>query len=209
METLNLDIAVGLLTRESKHRLVDEDGGTHWVTALPLLVQLQMAIGNSAMQPTFKASSGTPIPIAAEAFDLRARIIETTAEHWWRLHAIHKGQGRESVAGRLRAWAMAARHAEETLAVAEKIICGWRDNIEGLFNPTRRWEIQGACPECTISRVVDREEDGHIFTKPALSVVYDIDGSLAAGVCAECGAEWRGKNLRKLAWLVSVQGRLS
>lgn len=212
METLKLDMAVGLLTRLSKHRLTDEDGGTHWVTALPLLVQLKMAIANSAMQPTVKGAGGTPIPIASEAYDLyygSDGIVPVTTHHWWLLHTVHKGQGRGKVATELRAWAMAARTTPEALTEAERIICGWRDAIEGLLNPTRRWEIVGACPECQVSRVVDREEDGHIFTKPALSVVYGPDGKVSNGVCAECGAEWRGDNLRKLAWLVSVQGRLS
>lgn len=212
METLKLDTAVILLTRITPRRFVDEDGKAHFGQAYPLLVQLKMAIANSAMQPTVRGSGGTPIPIASEAYDLLygdEGVVPVTTHYWWMLHRVHKGQGRGKVATELRAWAMAARHSQEALAEAERIICGWRDAIEGLLNPTRFWEILAPCMECGASHV-EREEDGQHFKKHAVSVAFGPDRRPVAGVCSACGAEWKsGRDLERLAWLVSVQGRLS
>lgn len=190
LDTLKLDVAVGLLTRESKHRLVTEES-IRWVTADPLLVQLRIAIGHSSAPVTFKASAGSPIPLAVGAYDLLTRIAESTTEHWWQLHTLHHGQGRTSLVGQLRAWAMVARLDPETLREAEGIICGWVEEIQGMFEPTRRWEIKGTCPACKVSKVVIRDDpDEGTVRAPALAVIYDRTGQLAGAECAACGNHW-------------------
>ena len=205
METLKLDTAVGLLTRLSPHRLVDEEGGVRWVTADPLLVQLQLAVGNSAAPALFKGS-GNPLPMSADAHDLLMKIVNVTIDYWWQLHTIHKGMGRESVAGRLRGWALAARSNPDHLAVAEKIICGWVEEIQALFQPRRRWEIRGACPSCGFRRVVDREDDGQTFMKPALAVLYEPDGrTVSCAECSACRSSWGPDQVIWLAELVAAQ----
>jgi len=208
LDTLKLDIAVGLLTRPSKHRLTDDTGQHRWVTADPLLVQLAVAVGNSSAAAKFKASAGSPLPISADAHDLLERIMIEAAEHWWHTHALHKGEGRGTLGGQIRAWAMVARTSEQLLADAERIICGWAAEIQQLFEPVRRWEIRGSCPKCKTSRVLDRQdEDGHRIMKPALCVYYDAYGELDGATCASCGEVWeRGIAVETLARMVASQG---
>lgn len=205
MDTLKLDIAVSQLTRESKHRLVDAEGNVRWVTADPLLVQLRIAIGHSTAPADFKASAGTPLPLAVGAYDLLARIAEVTAEHWWQLHKLHHGQGRTSLAGQMRAWAMAARHDPDTLAEAERIICGWVEDIQGMFEPARRWEIKGACPVCTQRKVTVRTDDEGTVYAPALAVIYDKLGRLDGAQCSACGATWDSGTVVVLAREIAAQ----
>jgi hypothetical protein len=200
MDTLKLDIAVGLLTRRSKHRVLGPDGEFHWIESEPLLLQLQMAIGNSSAAPTFKASGGNPIPISADALDLMTQIRDTVEDHWWWTHSLHKGAGEGTIAGRLRAWAMAARADRTLYPEAEKTICAWVTQIERLFNPQRRWEIRGTCPECNVQKVGSSiDEDGHVVMKHALAVVYDDDHNLAGAECAGCNHKWAPDEVKMLA----------
>lgn len=199
METQELDAAVGLLTRPSKHR-VNVGGGYRWVTADPLLLQLVVEIANTSASPTFKGSGGNPIPIAADAYDLLCRIAEEVAEKWWQTFDRHHGVGRATLAGQLRAWAMVARTNPDDLAEATRIIGGYVSAIESLFAPVRRWEIIGPCPECKTARVIDHVDDiGHTITRTALGVFYSRDNQLAGASCAACGRTWDAAEVFDLA----------
>lgn len=204
-DSLRLDQAVGLLTRESKHLLKDADGNNRWVTADPLLVQLRMAVTNSTAATAFKSSGGTPIPMSAAAFDLLTEISEVTLEKWWELHDRHHGQGIGTLAGQLRAWAMAAQARAVDLATAEKIICGWVEQIQGLLVPGRRREIKGQCPACLQHKVVVRIDDEGIVRAPALSILYDREDSIIGAQCAACGSQWSGNPLMELAREIAAQ----
>lgn len=198
--TWNLDAAVGQLTRETKHRVVDPvTGEARWVTAQPLLVQLVVAIANSGASTTFKGSGGNPIPISAQALDVYQEIEAETARHWWALHHLHHGQGRSTLAGRLRAWAMAVRVDAELLAEAEGIIVGWVTTIAALLQPVRRREILGACPECEVAKVVRQDDDGETVKAPALVLMYDGDGRPLAATCQSCGVVWERHEIVDLA----------
>lgn len=202
MDTVTkLNMAVGLLTRPSKHRLVDPDtGASRWVTADPLLTQLEIAVGNSSAAASFKASSGTPLPISADAFDLLRKITAVTWDHWWNLYGQHFGQGRDSLAGRIRAWGMAAQSDPALTSASERILTGWVESIQGLFEPVRRREIQGSCPKCEATRMVDHvDEDGGTVTKPVLALVYTRDGQPGAAVCGNCKTQWQGQDIWHLA----------
>lgn len=206
MDTLKLDTAVGLLTRPSKHRLVDSTGAVQWVTADPLLVQLLVAVGNSSAATSFKSSTGTPLPISADAHDLLERIADETAEHWWQTHALHHGHGRTTLGGQIRAWALAARSNEALLAEATKIISSWVRQIEDLFMPLRRWEIRGYCPACKASRIVDRaDEEGHSIMRPALEIVFDKNNVLDSANCGACHTQWDRDDVVALARFVAAQ----
>lgn len=203
---LKLDIAVGLLTRRSHHIVRDpHTGKSQWVLAEPLLVQLRMASApSSSTDGGGASSSAAPIPLNADAHDLLERIEEELTAQWWYAHPVHHGRGRESLVGKLLAWTTAARRNEEALKVAEKVVCRWVAEIEGLFNPQRRRPLPGAvCPnkKCGVSRVLDREEDGEHFYKPALVKVFDDDGEFDRVECGACGGSWSGLELELMGAL--------
>lgn len=212
VDTFKLDIAVGLLTRESKHRLVDDEGRVRWVTADPLIYQLQQAIGNTSANGLFKSSSGNPLPLAAQAHIIMEEIRETTIDFWWRLPQMvraasvprlhHAGRERDRSAQvrlRLRYWATAARASEADYAEAVHWVTKWVDDIESMFHPVRVREIRGACPECGFARVLDREDEGERFMKTALALVYAEDGSLVGIDCAACRAHWGSDEVLQVA----------
>lgn len=186
MDTLRLDAAVGLLTRDSKHRVALPEGGARWVTAAPLLVQLRMAITNSTASATFASSSGNPLPIAAAAHDLLQEINTSVNDHWWQTYRLHNGLGRGKVASELRAWAAVAR-VDEALARTCQLLCeGWCASITGLLQPARHWEIDGACPKCKAARVATCNEDGETVRVRALVITFAADGT-NWGECRGCG----------------------
>lgn len=191
---LKLDIAVGLLTRPSKHRITGPDGEARWVEAEPLLVQLRMAVANtSAAAEPGVSSSGKPIPMSADAHDLLEAIGEELTRHWWYTHPIHHGRGRETMVGKLLAWTTAARSSEALVLRAGSITGRWVAEIEALFNPQRRKPLPGAaCPakDCGATRVLDREEEGEHFYRPALVRVYDAEGLFTHVECGVCGGTW-------------------
>lgn len=191
---LKLDIAVGLLTRPSKHRLVSADGTARWVVADPLLVQLRMASApSSSTDGGGPSSTAAAIPLNADAHDLLERIGEELTRNWWYTHPIHKGRGRETMVGKLLSWTTAARSNEVLVLRAGAITGRWVADIEALFNPQRRKPLPGAvCPAkgCGASRVLDREEEGEHFYRPALVRVYDAEGLFTVLECGACGASW-------------------
>jgi hypothetical protein len=196
-----LDMAVGLLTRPSKHRILDpETGRAVWVTADPLLIQLFMAVKNSTAGATFKSGSiNPPLPLSGDALDLFAEIENVTAERWWALHRLHFGEGRATLGARIRTWAAVVRHDPDLTREAEQIMSGWVRDIKALLDPVRRAQIIGACPECGETRIVARtDDDGGTIMEPALSLVYSENYPDFA-VCRACGTEWRGYGLTVLA----------
>lgn len=188
---LKLDVAVGLLTRRSKHRLMDADGNARWVEADPLLVQLRMAsTPSSSGAGGGSSSAAAPIPLNADAHDMLERIEEEVTAQWWYTHPLHRGRGGGTLVGKLLAWVTAARSSEVLLLRAGAITSRWVQDIEGLFNPQRRKPLVGACLKCKASRVLDREESGEHFYKPVLSKVYDDEGQFSRVECGACGESW-------------------
>lgn len=202
---LKLDIAIGLLTRRSKHLVKDpHTGKSQVVLAEPLLVQLRMASTPSSSTDGGGASSTrAPIPLNADAHDLLERIEEELTAQWWYTHPTHRGRGRESLVGKLLAWTTASRGSEVLLLRAGAITARWVEDIEGLFNPQRRRPLPGVCPnkKCGAARVFDREEEGEHFYRPALVQVYDDDGLFDRLECGVCGSAWSGLELELMGAL--------
>jgi hypothetical protein len=201
VDTLKLDTAVGLLTRRSPHRIMDEDGNPRWIVADPLLVQLRMAsTPSSSGDGGGSSSAGAPIPLNADAHDLLERIREETSTQWWYTHPIHHGAGRGTLGGELLAWVRAARSNEILTLGAEVITTRWVTDIKALFNPQYRRPLPGVCPnkKCRASRVLDREESGEHFYKPVLAKLYDDDGELTGIECGNCGASWTPDEMKEL-----------
>lgn len=197
-----LDMAVGLLTRPSKHRVIDPvTGAAGWVTAEPLLIQLFIAVKNTTAGTAFKSSKvHPPLPFSGEALDLLAKIENVTAERWWAVHRLHFGEGRGTLGGRIRAWATSVRTDPDLTREAEKIMSGWVRDIEALLNPVRRAQIIGTCPACGEARSVSRtDDDGGTIVEPVLSLAYDAEGFPDVASCRECGEEWSGPGLSLLA----------
>jgi hypothetical protein len=196
-----LDMAVGLLTRPSKHRVIDPvSGESGWVTADPLLVQLFLAVKNTTAGTAFKSSSvHAPLPFSSEALDLFTKIENVTAEHWWAVHRLHFGEGRGTLGGRIKAWAAAVRVDPALTREAEQIMSGWVRDIQAMLNPVRRAQIIGACPACNEERIARPDADGGTVMEPALSLAYDEEGFPDVASCRNCGEEWSGSGLSLLA----------
>ena len=196
-----LDMAVGLLTRPSKHRVVDPvTGAAGWVTADPLLVQLFLAVKNTSAGAVFKSSSiNPPLPFSGEALDLLTDIENVTAERWWSLHRLHFGEGRATLGARIRTWAAVVRSDPDLTRDAERIMSGWVRDIQALLNPVRRAQIIGACPSCNEERIARQDADGGTVMEPVLSLAYDPDGLPDVASCRACGDEWSGEGLSLLA----------
>lgn len=200
---LKLDIAVGLLTRRSHHLVKDpHTGKSHVVLAEPLLVQLRMASANSTAAPVEGAGSSAPtLPLSASAHDLMVQIEGEAEYHYF----VHGGVRRDlQLADHIRALVVAAQLNQETLGVVEKLVCGWVAAIQGFFNPQRRRPLRGAvCPnkKCGAARVLDREEEGEHFYKPALVQVCDDEGLFDRLECGVCGSSWSGLELELMGAL--------
>lgn len=189
-----LDMAVGLLTRPSKHRVIDPvTGDAVWITAEPLLIQLLLAIKNTGAGTTFKSSAvHPPLPFSGDALDLFRRIEDTTAERWWALHRLHFGEGRATLGARIRSWAAVVRSDPDLTREAERIMSGWVRDIQAMLNPERRAQIIGACPACGESRIAARtDDDGGTILEPVLFLAY-ADGVPDYAGCKSCGEEWSG-----------------
>ena len=193
MNTHDLDEAVSLLTRWTPQRVECADEHGHPITKYksipPLIGQLRAAITPGMEQGGGGASGGRPAPMALNAFDLLRKIDETSTFQYWtnggtdRLVAI-------SIERRIRHWAIQARRAPEPLAEATRMIRGWVQEIEALFNPQKRIELQGKCPACKASHYLV-EEDGEQIRKAALTATPAAGGSYAE--CGKCGARWVGE----------------
>lgn len=206
LDTLDLDSAVVKLTRRTSRLVRNGYGELVIFMADPLLVLLSMEIGNSSSGAGIKGSGTNPIPIAAAAYDLMQQITEEVTENYWNTYQLHKGVGRSSLAGQLRAWAMAAHADADLLAIATRAITGYVTQIEALLSPVRRWDIRGKCPICGASKV-EVLRDGEYAVSNALSVFYSRDGAEIAGAeCLTCGHRWApGTELETLARIVANQ----
>lgn len=203
--TQQLNMAVGLLTRPSKHRVVTEDGSAVWVTSDPLLLQLALALKSSSVGAAFKSSAGTPLPMNADAFDLMEEIDSVTWEHWWQTHGLHHGHGKETITARLRTWASVSRGHPTLLDEAETIISSWVQRIEGLFLPRRTREVHAHCPYCYARKVATVDDEGHTVKRPALTLIYDREGrEIDSAVCGACKHTWDRGDVASLARFVAA-----
>jgi len=123
------------------------------------------------------------------------KIEETSTYQYWtsggtdRLTAL-------SVEKRIRFWAMKALANPEKEREAARMISGWCNEIEDLFNPEHRIELKGKCPACGLTHY-EVDEDGDTIRKPALTAVPAAGGAHAS--CGNCGAKWEGVALHLLA----------
>lgn len=200
MDTVTkLRIAVGLLTRPSKHRVQDPEGGAdRWMTAEALLVQLRLAVRNSSPGGSYTTSSnGTPVLISAAAFDLERTIRLAVTKQWAETLHLHHGH-QETIGAKLRTWAAVAESDEILTRQAERYCTGWVTQIQGLLSPVRRREIRGKCPGCFVDRVIDHyDEEGGMVMTTAL-VVESSEATPAYARCLHCNRVWLGQDM----WLL-------
>lgn len=198
MKQRSLDEAVSLLTRWTPRRiLVKGDNGSvtyRFARQEPLISQLRSEIGSS-MGVGSGGGSGRPAPLALAAFDLLRRIDETSVYMYWTAGG-DSYQVSRSIEHRVQHWADNASSNPEALAEATKIIWNWVDQINELFNPEHRVELQGTCPDCDVSHHLV-EDEGEMIRKAALTVVL-FDGGARAS-CGNCGSVWTGQELHDLA----------
>ena len=195
---LRLQIAVGLLTRNTMHKVTDPvTGADTYVTWAPLLSQLAAAVKNTSAGAAFKSGNvHAPLPLSADALDLLTHIDEVATEHWWMVHRLHFGEGRGTLPGRIRAWAMAAQADPSMARDAEHILSGWVDQIRALLEPTRRVHIRAQCPRCKAERA-RRDVDGETVMDYALYIRYSVDGEPLEAGCGACGVTWEWRELAR------------
>lgn len=184
------------------HRLCNEhltliDGRPVKVPAL--LDELDRAIGSSVGPSGSSKGSASPLPIDADALDLRARIHAEILE----THEEMIGEPFRSAPRRLLGlWANGGATTPEWEAYIERLSLEWIDSIEAkLGMKARARKLTGIqCPSCGQSMHGEERE-------VCLSLAcYGDDGAMLAHhawsvACAACGAVWGGQ---EMAWLLKA-----
>jgi hypothetical protein len=58
----------------------------------------------------------------------------------------------------------------DVITLHTKALLDWVSTADELINPTRRWTVAAACPECGVSTVYRRDNAGESVRTPALSL---------------------------------------
>lgn len=196
MGEIELEAAIGMLTRTTKHMARGVGGSWRFIDVPPLLLQLRLEITNTMAMAAFKGSGGPTIPIGAAAFDLLQQIEEEVSENFWNTYALHHGHGRGTLVGELLAWAMAARQDPDSLAIATRAVTGYVQQIESLIRPMRHSRT-GKCPDCEHEWMQVVSDLGTTW-QPVLVVTYDDDEELIGVSCLWCGKVWTFEELEEL-----------
>lgn len=199
MTDRTLDEAVSLLTRNTPQSVRTEDQEGNPVISFrmypSLLGQLRAALTPGMESGSGGSGSGRPSPLALNAFDLLRRIDETSTYQYWTFGGTHRLDA-TSISKRIQFWAARATEDPATEKEATRMINAWCLEIEALFNPEHRIELQGTCPHCGYAhRLV--EDDGELVRKATLTVIPYDGGALAS--CGYCEATWEGRELHDLA----------
>lgn len=181
MEALtNLRANVNTLTREHVKLYAHEN---HMESGMvPGLIQqlhLEQGISNDGAG----ASSGKPIPLNAGPFDLLQKI--TTA---LRKELEPYGFKPTSLTLAIRNWSVLCEHREDLTLHAAIVTAEWIKEVVNLFDPVKRTDVKGDCPECkgTAHDNGRMDDDGHwIPTAPLTRVEEKV-------TCSMCGAAWSG-----------------
>lgn len=198
-DPMDLGGVVSKLTRNTPQPVETEDEAGNAVTKYrmwpSLLGQLQSALTPGMESGSGGSGTGRPAPLALNAFDLLRRIDETSTYQYWTFGGTDRLDA-TSIAKRIQFWAMKALATPESEKEAARMIGGWCQDIEALFNPQQRIELKGKCPECQLSHYTVEDED-EMIRKPTLTAVPHERGTFAS--CGNCGATWSGYQLHALA----------
>ena len=179
---------------------IDTDTGPQPVTALPLLDQLEAAIGSSMNS----GSGGGGLPSQRNVLDSRALyravLIKNQIGDWLNRVSV-KVPRNATLATRLDTWAYAylahTTDTEHPYHVGK--LTEWRDDINRMLNPPHTREITDPCPTCGAGTW--ENEEGETRAHP---IVLDVDAMSAE--CRACGETWTGEiRLRALRWDMDVK----
>lgn len=138
--------------------------------------QESMAGGNGAMGPK------TPLNI--DAFQTYATIASDAAYHYERTA---NRRGHDTIEANIRGWAANAQTTEQELADCLNTTDQWINQIQGLFQPSRAFEVVQPCPDCG-ERFAYRQQDGETVRETALVVT----ARPPVAACKACGVQWEG-----------------
>lgn len=194
MLVLALETAVDELTEPTK-ALVHRDDGTEEYRPLgALIAQVDQARrSNSGRGGAMAYRSKPPVWIDAVAYlsDLE--------------HAVAR-YGRDTLAGRVRAWSAEVHAVTDTdeLAEAVRLAEDWVFRARALLEPSGPRRLRGArCPACGNVAVLVVLEDGEEVWRPALEV--DMRRGRARCIVIACAVRWDADQLAQLGEQIARQ----
>jgi hypothetical protein len=183
------ELALDALTAPTKTRIEHDDGTSAWGEVASLLDQLAEAVTTpSGAAGSFTARSKPPCYV--DALSLLAEI-ETTC-------GVYE---RQTLAGQVRAWALATPIVEATDTVTR-----WASMARTMLDPRSRRRVRGtACPACGARRVFDARDDatGEVHFRPPLEV--DTDAGECRCTNPRCDAVWPAERWALLAEVLEQQ----
>ena len=199
MDTLQLDQNVSELVREQRKRTLRDEGSDpkrfpEWVTVPSLLDQLR-----AACKPGAEAGSGggsdLKSPVALNALDLLIGITSTATEYFALFTQTYRTA--DSLEMKIQGWAANTRLDERAVATAERITGKWIAEIENLFDPPKRQQVNAPCPACE-NRYKYTHEAGEAVRSAAIQVTV-LEGARSFAECGVCGARWERGQMHLLA----------
>lgn len=190
-EVTELRANVNKLTREHvrlyEHEQRMESG---MVPGLIQQLRLEQGISNDGAG----TSSGKPIPLNTGPFDLLQRITTALQEELkpFGLHPI-------SLEKAIRTWARLCEMNADLTTRAASLTGRWVDDITVLFDPPKKTDVKGDCPECkgTAQDNGRLDDDDHWIPVAPLTRVKDVV------TCSMCGERWAGQlQLTLLVWAI-------
>lgn len=193
-----LSDAVHRLTRPHAGAVQRDDGRTYHQTD-SLLDQLRDAFEGISGQGA--GGGGTPAPISLNAYDIYRRIESVSTRLYW---DTHNGGARETLEGKIQAWARIASATPDKATEAEKYVTGWVRDIEAYFKPPKPLTIGGPCPQCGYAHYLVIEEGEHV-RKPTLIGHANLDAMWV--ICDYCAARWEGDQIHNLIAALDTPGK--
>lgn len=202
---MDFEVAVERLTRPWVDVLTPEESPSGKYEARdrePLLWLLHARIGSSVGTQSSHGGSGhADVLIDAQAFAVEESIRQKTGEASLKLGHMLTGladpkvlrAGVADLARRADAMHRSSDLADDDWRRIERMIIGWVDEINELFDGWRERDMPGvACPHCQESTRTDPRD--HITVSSALIQHYKPGAGLGATFveCLRCGQTWTG-----------------
>lgn len=152
---------------------------------VPGLIQQLRDSQTEEMSGGSGASSFAPkVPVNLDAFQAYGVIASRAAEEYERT----SGKScHDTIEANVRGWAAHAQQSVEEMNYCLDLTDKWINQIQGMFQPSRKFSMTSPCPSCGESYAWSGK-DGEMVRNPALTVT----ATPAIATCGACAAEWAG-----------------